>query len=200
MDITYTDQVVPGSCINTYTLTRTWKATDDCGNTTSCEQVIVVQDTTAPMFMAPGDLTIECGADIYEFAVVGEVTATDVVEACGIREISFTDDFTEIQNCFKLGYVEREWLVVDNCDNSSSATQRIYFDDLDCLPCPDTIVVFPGDTCLDEMTFELNNVERVEICDPGDKVDLIAGTDSCVTLTPNDPDFLWVGYFMHHFM
>jgi PKD repeat protein len=37
-----------GDCPSNYTLTRTWVATDACGNSSSATQVITVQDTTAP--------------------------------------------------------------------------------------------------------------------------------------------------------
>ncbi|MBT5925473.1 MAG: hypothetical protein HOH33_02515, partial [Verrucomicrobia bacterium] len=37
-----------GDCPSNYTLTRTWTATDACGNLTSATQVVTVQDTTAP--------------------------------------------------------------------------------------------------------------------------------------------------------
>jgi len=36
-----------------YTLTRTWTATDDAGNTSTVRQIITVQDKTAPV-LSPG--------------------------------------------------------------------------------------------------------------------------------------------------
>ena len=37
-------------CFSSYTVTRTWTATDDCGNGSSATQVITIVDTTAPEF------------------------------------------------------------------------------------------------------------------------------------------------------
>ena len=41
-------------------LTRTWTATDDCGNATSASPSNYVVDTTAPVLTIPADYTAEC--------------------------------------------------------------------------------------------------------------------------------------------
>ena len=57
--ITFADVNTPGSCPNNFTITRTFTATDDCGSTT-CEQTIMVDDTTPPMITCPGGAAIDC--------------------------------------------------------------------------------------------------------------------------------------------
>ena len=44
--ITFNDRTVAGMCPQEYTITRTWTATDDCGNSSTADQAIIVIDTT----------------------------------------------------------------------------------------------------------------------------------------------------------
>ncbi len=56
-------------------------------------------------------------------------------------------------------------------------------------PGRDTIIVPPGDTCLNAMTYELPEVERVEVCGTDDDIEInnFMDTDSCLTLVSNNP-------------
>ena len=47
-----------------YTVTRTFTVTDDAGNSSVAVQVVVVQDTTAPVLTIPADYTTECSEEI----------------------------------------------------------------------------------------------------------------------------------------
>ena len=55
-------------------VSRTWTLTDDCGNTTTLVQTITVQDTTAPTFTVPANITIECDQNINDLTLTGDVT------------------------------------------------------------------------------------------------------------------------------
>ena len=46
-----------------YVITRTWKAMDVSGNSSTCVQTITVQDVTSPTISCPIDVTISCDAD-----------------------------------------------------------------------------------------------------------------------------------------
>ena len=54
----YAQTRVDGSCAGNYTLTRTWTAADDCGNSSSGSQTIVVQDTVGPAISCNTPATI----------------------------------------------------------------------------------------------------------------------------------------------
>src|SRR5207249_6511712 len=60
--ISHSDAFAQG-CGNTGVITRTWKATDGCGNTSSCVQSITLRDTTAPALTLPANLVLECPGD-----------------------------------------------------------------------------------------------------------------------------------------
>jgi hypothetical protein len=61
--VTFTDATTPGSCANNYTVTRTFVATDACGNTATASQAITVIDNTPPVLAGVGGpSTINCPA------------------------------------------------------------------------------------------------------------------------------------------
>src|SRR6187551_3209722 len=62
--ITFVDVSTPGSCSGNYSTTRTWTATDDCGNTTTCSGTIVVRDITPPIITCPANVTVSCASQV----------------------------------------------------------------------------------------------------------------------------------------
>src|SRR5262245_66155094 len=61
--LTFADATTAGSCPQSSVVTRTWTATDHCGNSATRSQVITVVDTTAPVLGSlPGPSTVECPA------------------------------------------------------------------------------------------------------------------------------------------
>ena len=58
-------ETIAGDCAGSYTIARTFTATDDAGNSTSATQTITVEDTTAPEFTSvPVDYTAECSDEL----------------------------------------------------------------------------------------------------------------------------------------
>jgi hypothetical protein len=85
VSITSTDASAPGTCTNEYTLTRTFIATDACGNTATASQVITVEDNTAPVFTS---VPACCYHRVSAHSTFGTPTASD---ACGNVSITSTD-------------------------------------------------------------------------------------------------------------
>src|SRR5690606_38449751 len=92
VSITQSD-AVEASCGNTSIITRTWTATDACGNTVSSDQIITVVDTTPPTLNVPADFTEEC-SNVSILADSGEATGSD---SCGTTTISYVDNV--VQGC-----------------------------------------------------------------------------------------------------
>jgi hypothetical protein len=116
--ITFSDSSVPG-CGNTEVITRVWTATDECGNPSSCTQIITVVDTTPPTIVCPANATVECGMSTAP-AATGTATGSDI---CGTVTITFNDSFAPA--CGNTGVITRTWTATDQCGNSSSCTQII---------------------------------------------------------------------------
>ena len=58
--VTVEETLDQGECGGAYVITRTFTATDACGNAATAVQTITQQDTTAPSLVIPADVTIEC--------------------------------------------------------------------------------------------------------------------------------------------
>jgi gliding motility-associated-like protein len=114
------DSTVPGDCVNSYVITRTWTFIDACGNPSSVSQIITVEDDIAPVApSAPADVTVSCGSEIPEMI---SLTAND---ACsGVITVQGVDS-TVPGNCANSYVVTRTWTFVDACGNPSSVSQII---------------------------------------------------------------------------
>jgi PKD repeat protein len=174
VDIAFSETRIDGDCPDSYTLVRTWTATDDCGNASTCEQTITVVDTTPPVISCPADVTAECdeGLDPHVNTRLGVATATD---NCGDVTITYTDA-PDLTGCNGTGGIERTWTATDDCGNSSSCVQMIYV--IDETP--------PEITCPADVTIECNESSHP------DNTGYATGTDNCdaVTITWSDVEYL----------
>src|SRR6185436_12384669 len=109
------------SCAQEHTITRTWTATDACGNSSTCVQTINVVDTTAPVLNVPANTTVECDADSSP-AGTGSATATD---NCDPAPVVTHSDATAAGSCAQEHTITRTWTATDACGNSTSADQTI---------------------------------------------------------------------------
>ena len=138
VSLTFVNITTSGACTGSYSVKRTWTASDACGNFSTASQIINVQDITAPVIAAlPAPTTINCPAS----PVFTQATATD---ACG-SAINLTHaDVTTSGACAGSYSVKRTWTATDGCGNSSSASQTINVQDITApviaaLPTPSTI-------------------------------------------------------------
>jgi hypothetical protein len=122
--LSYSDEIIAGSCGGTYTLVRTYTLTDDCDHAVSQQWTVEVVDTTVPeLFNIPAsNITLNCGDELPN----DNVFAIDNCE--GITTVSLTAE-TFPSDC---GYTFiRTWTTIDGCGNSSAESQTIvYIDNL----------------------------------------------------------------------
>ncbi|MFN0013893.1 MAG: HYR domain-containing protein [Saprospiraceae bacterium] len=125
LDMDYSESLLLGNCINQYTLTRTWTATDFAGNTTKFVQTINVSDTQAPVWNqpAPSNATVSCAADV---PAAPAQTATD---NCGVPVITDFSEIVQPGNCLNRFTLVRTWHVQDDCGNATSRQQTITVND-----------------------------------------------------------------------
>ena len=158
-----------------YTITRTWTATDECGNATSYSQVLTVIDEVAPVIHnVPMGITVECGD---EPATVVGVYATDNCD--NDVELSYTE-VTGSGYCTH--YVVRTWTAVDNCGNETSATQTITFVDT-------TAPVFEGED--EVLTLECNMQASIIAPSASDICDTEVEVEMTSSITPGDCANSW---------
>jgi large repetitive protein len=122
-NVTFAEVRTDGTCANEYTLTRTWTATDLCGNNTIHNQIITVQDNTNPTFtgVLPTDITVECNA----VPTPVTLTATDL---CGTANVTFAEVRTD-GTCANEYTLTRTWTATDLCGNNTIHTQIITVQD-----------------------------------------------------------------------
>ncbi|HRW75698.1 MAG TPA: Calx-beta domain-containing protein, partial [Saprospiraceae bacterium] len=157
--IEFVQTETPGSCLNQYTLTRTWTATDECDNAVTHTQVIVVEDTTPPVLSAlPADQTVECD----------QVPTPPAVTAMDNCDMDVMVQFAEVRtdgNCPHNYSLARTWTATDDCDNSTVHTQTITVQDtqapvfdgplpqdvtVECTNIPEALTLTATDNCTDD--------------------------------------------------
>jgi len=112
------ESTTPGRCVGEATVTRTWTATDACGNQDAQNQVITVVDTTAPVLIGvPGDQSVECDS----IPSPPQVTADD---NCSEPVVELDEEIVPGPGAGR-AMITRTWTATDSCGNYTSQTQII---------------------------------------------------------------------------
>ncbi|MCB9850172.1 MAG: hypothetical protein H6817_05655 [Phycisphaerales bacterium] len=124
------DYPVGDSCPET--IIRKYKATDDCGNVTTCGQIITVVDEEPPLLICPPMLELECDEPIPPCDTNGVIA----MDSCGSVVVECRE-LPPVGACPTL--IEREYVATDDCGNVTTCGQLIYIDDTTPpeITCPD---------------------------------------------------------------
>ena len=116
--ITKVDVVTPGNCPQSKTITRTYIATDGCGNSVTAVQIITIYDTKPPVLVnPPADTAVSIG----NVPLPPVVIAIDNCDT--LATVTYHQTQTAPNNC---GYIiKRTWVASDDCGNTSWHTQTI---------------------------------------------------------------------------
>ncbi|WP_282123477.1 gliding motility-associated C-terminal domain-containing protein [Algibacter mikhailovii] len=160
VQITFNDVRTDGACAGTYTITRTWTATDICGNTVSADQTISTSDTTPPSFdqtLPEANITVECDA-------IPEPIELSASDDCGTASVTVSNTKTE-GDCDNFYSLARTWTALDECGNTTTFTQTITVQDT---KAPVFVETLPTD-----ITVECNAIPEAES---------ITAVDNCGTV------------------
>lgn len=118
IDVNKVDVFSTNGCITK--VTRTWKVTDQCSNTATCKQEILMQDTKAPIIKNCGRKFTIQGVRNPDGICYGNVTITtpDVTDACS-SNVTITNSFNNTSNASSVNYPVGQtiviWTAKDEC-------------------------------------------------------------------------------------
>ncbi len=117
--VTYVDRTGPRECASSGEITRTWTATDACGNSATVSQVIRRVDRSAPVWTdVPADLTVECAAEVPIVLAKAEDLCSNV------SAVTYSD--TKVAGSCAGSYdLVRTFTVSDDCGNTTQTKQTI---------------------------------------------------------------------------
>ncbi|MFT5822413.1 MAG: hypothetical protein ACI8ZM_003669, partial [Crocinitomix sp.] len=108
------------------TITRTYSATDDCGNETTVIQKIIINDITSPTASNLPPISVECIGDVP----LQDIThVDDEADNCTASPIvAFVSDVSDGLTCPET--ITRTYSVTDDCGNEILVTQLITVNDI----------------------------------------------------------------------
>ena len=146
--IDVTDNTDPCAVI----ITRTWTLTDDCGNTSTQDQIITVEDVTPPTASNPAQIVIAIGpAPAPDVNVI-----TDELDNCTPNPlVAFVSDVSDGNLCPET--ITRTYSVTDDCGNETLVLKIIIIGGA---PVQDPVVIANGPICEgDDAIFTITGVE-----------------------------------------
>jgi len=154
------------------TITRTYSISDACGNTSSCIQIIIIDDVILPQMDCP-PLDSDCAiADIPPYADFAAFMAdgNSASDNCGLDETTFmlVSEDSDGNTCPEL--IQRTYSIEDLCGNLITAKQLITINDV-----IDPVLDFGGAAPADV---------TIQCSDPVPPAAVATATDNCSVVVP----------------
>ena len=134
--ISFSDQVA-GQIPCNGVITRTWTAGDQCGNDTSCVQIITITDPVPPAIACPPNQTVDAGASGCS-AVVNGIQWLTATDNCVTPTVNFAiagaTTNTGVNNAsgltFNAGASTVTYNATDACGNQASCSFEVFVRDM----------------------------------------------------------------------
>jgi ribosomal protein S26 len=133
------DVITGQTCANRFNITRTYRATDFCGNSATCTQTISVNDISAPTITCSTALFVSCDTDVPAPNSASVMTS----DLCsGVVNVVHVSDVITNQTCANIYTLTRTYRATDLCGNSATCTQTITVNDISAptITCPHSII------------------------------------------------------------
>ena len=175
------------------TITRTYSVTDDCGNQITVDQLIIINDVTAPTATAPPSVTVEC---IMDVPAANVNIITDEADNCTLSPlVVWEGDVSDGNNCPET--ITRTYSITDDCGNVTLVTQTIVVNDVTLptasnpfpisvpgandVPAPDpTVVIDEADNCtVEPVVAWVSDVSDGNVCNLETITRTYSVTDDC---------------------
>ncbi|MEM6963465.1 MAG: HYR domain-containing protein [Bacteroidota bacterium] len=163
--VAFTDVIDLSGCGNyTGTITRTWTATDECGNVETKVQIITIVDTTAPVAVCQ-NVTIQLDANGLASITAADIENGSTDNCATTAQLTFALDKTDF-TCADLGENTVTLSVTDPCGNTGSCTAIVTVEDniLPVINCPQDVVFFldPG-ACEQVFSFDVTATDNCDV-------------------------------------
>lgn len=120
------DSIANQICINQFTIFRIYQATDLCGHSARCTQVISVSDTMVPTITCPQDITVQCASLVPAIDLSAIISSDNCIPT---PTITFISDEISNQICANQYILTRTYQAIDACGHSARCQQIITIDD-----------------------------------------------------------------------
>ncbi|MDT8346245.1 MAG: gliding motility-associated C-terminal domain-containing protein [Flavobacteriaceae bacterium] len=119
--VSFNETTTAGTCDGESVITRTWVASDDCGNETTHVQTITVQDTTGPILDTPFDEEIFVSCE-----EIPEAPDLSFSDSCSSQVTIVFEEISTITDEEEDYEIIRIWTVTDDCGNESEFIQTVF--------------------------------------------------------------------------